>query len=304
MALASIAEDARGFPSFAFLPSPSRVVENLRPDSNGVVTVSLPALGQGRTLHVVALDSFGAVYREFALPAPVEPPRDLRLAQALDPARHFNEQKQIVAVPAGQTLTIGDSVNPVVEVYDSLARVYALFGALNPDPTLAEFRFVLDWPGLAPERKRELYARYAGHELNVFLARKDPEFFRAVVRPFLANKKDKTFLDRWLLEDDLTPYLEPWAFGPAPSRGGLERPDPARSGSLGPALRNGPERQRPRDRRTGHQRPDAGRSPTWPRRRRRARRSARGRRRDDRRPGPLGSRASRPTGTGQLGREG
>src|SRR5206468_1924943 len=43
--------------------------------------------------------------------------------------------------------------------------------------------------------------------------KKDPAFFQAVVRPYLANKKDKTFLDRWLLEDDLSDYVQPWWYG-------------------------------------------------------------------------------------------
>ena len=34
-----------------------------------------------------------------------------------------------------------------------------------------------------------------------------------MVKPYLANKKDKTFLDHWLLEDDLAEYLQPWQFG-------------------------------------------------------------------------------------------
>ena len=47
--------------------------------------------------------------------------------------------------------------------------------------------------------------------------RKDPRFFRDVVKPYIANKKDKTFLDRWLLGregegGDLAEYLEPWNF--------------------------------------------------------------------------------------------
>jgi len=91
--------------------------------------------------------------------------------------------------------------------------VYGLFAALNADATLAEFRFVLEWPDLKPERKRELYSKYACHELNVFLYHKDPEFFRTVIQPYLASKKDKTFLDQWLLGADLSGYLEPWAFG-------------------------------------------------------------------------------------------
>src|SRR5204863_2468279 len=36
--------------------------------------------------------------------------------------------------------------------------------------------------------------------------------FAAVVKPFLANKLEKTFLDHWLLGDDLSGYLETWSF--------------------------------------------------------------------------------------------
>ena len=65
---------------------------------------------------------------------------------------------------------------------------------------------------LKPEQKREKYSKYASHELNYFLFEKDPEFFRTAIKPFLANKKDKTFLDRWLLEKNLSVYLDPWQF--------------------------------------------------------------------------------------------
>src|SRR5439155_14340578 len=37
--------------------------------------------------------------------------------------------------------------------------------------------------------------------------------FQAALKPYLANKKDKPFLDRWLLEEDLSQYLEPWWYG-------------------------------------------------------------------------------------------
>src|SRR5262249_18726007 len=100
------------------------------------------------------------------------------------------------------------------EVYDSLAKVYTLYATLNPgESKLAEFAFVLNWPNLKPEEKRALYSKHACHELHFFLAKKDPAFFRDVVRPYLANKKDKTFLDRWLLEEDLSAFVQPWQYG-------------------------------------------------------------------------------------------
>ncbi len=49
--------------------------------------------------------------------------------------------------------------------------------------------------------------------MNYFLFRKDPEFYQEVVRGYLANKYHKTFLDRWLLEDELAMDRQPWQYG-------------------------------------------------------------------------------------------
>src|SRR5262249_6381534 len=57
------------------------------------------------------------------------------------------------------------------------------------------------------------YSKFACHELNFFLSKKDPAFFAEVVKAYLANKKDKTYLDHWLLGVDLGGYLDPWKFG-------------------------------------------------------------------------------------------
>src|SRR6185437_460827 len=48
---------------------------------------------------------------------------------------------------------------------------------------------------------------------NFFVWKKDRAFFETVVKPYLANKKDKTFLDQWLLGDDVARYMEPWRHG-------------------------------------------------------------------------------------------
>ena len=83
---------------------------------------------------------------------------------------------------------------------------------MSQNPTLVEFGFILNWDQMKPEEKREKYSTYACHELNFFLYHKDRDFFRRVVLPYLQNKKDQTFLDHWLLNDDLAAYLQPWDY--------------------------------------------------------------------------------------------
>jgi hypothetical protein len=206
------ADDGRGFPSLEFLPEPAAVLFNLRPDDKGVVAIPRRELRGRAWIHVVAVGPEDIASRHVALPESQLEPRDLRLLTGLDPAKHFTERKEVAIVFEDASVALEDVTTSALEIYDSLARVYALFSTLSSDPKLAEFGFVLGWPKLKPEEKRAKYSKYASHELNFFLHEKDPEFFAQVVKPFIANKLEKTFLDRWLLEEDLSAYLKPWAF--------------------------------------------------------------------------------------------
>ncbi len=136
----------------------------------------------------------------------------MRLLNGLDPKGHFTQQKQVSILTKGKPFVLADAAASRFEAYDSLARVYALYATLSKDPKLAEFSFLLNWPKLKDAEKRAKYSKYACHEFHLFLAKKDPAFFKEVVRPYLANKKDKTFLDRWLLEENLNEFLTPWNF--------------------------------------------------------------------------------------------
>ena len=201
------------YANLEFLPAPAVVLANLRADKDGVVRVPLDRLGDGQMIHVLAVDDDDTVYATLTREESKLVPRGRQLAEALPADRHFGEQRRIEFVPTGGQAVLADAGTARAESYDSLAAVYRLYATLSHNNDLAAFSFVLRWPTLSAAEKRELYDKHACHELHFFLYRKDPEFFREVVRPYLANKAHPTFLDRWLLETDLTPYLDPWAFG-------------------------------------------------------------------------------------------
>ena len=200
------------FSNLDFLALTSTVVLNLVPNAEGVIEVKRADLGTQQDLVIVAVDAQNIAVRYVTLPELMADYIDLRLLTSLDPQQHFTQQKRITVLPTGGTLVLPDITSTKFESYDTLARVYGLYTTLNPDPKLAEFGFLLNWPKLKLEEKRTLYSKFASHELSFFLSRKDPEFFRTVIVPYLANKKDKTFLDHWLLESDLTAYRQPWNF--------------------------------------------------------------------------------------------
>lgn len=194
-----------------FLASASLVELNLRANDKGVIEIPRDRLDACNLVQVVAVDHRHTVSRNITVPDAEAQFLDLRLARGLDPNKHFTQQRQVSVVAKGARLVVPDVTSSRFEIYDSLSRVFELYNTLSKNTLLAEFRFLIEWPTLDAATKREKYSKYACHELNFFLSRKDPAFFRAVVQPFLRNKKDKTFLDHWLLEEDLGRFVDPWS---------------------------------------------------------------------------------------------
>ena len=223
--MAAAADPARaaapgGIESFSdldFLAAGGLVLANLVPAEDGTIRIPLAKLVAHQEVTVVVVDPTLSLVRSVALPALTPTLADLRLLNPLDPTKHFIQQQKVTLVdpgqPDGKDFVLADVAASRFEAYDSLAKVYALYGALTKNPDLATFSFLLRWPKLDETEKKKLYSEHACHELNLFLFKKDQAFFRSVVLPGLRTKKDRTFLDHWLLEDDLTGYLEPWRYG-------------------------------------------------------------------------------------------
>ncbi len=211
-----LAQDAgpnAAFATYDFLPAPAAVLANLRPDADGLIRVPRSELADAQLVRVMVIDPALTSYADLALPEHDGPVRDRRLRLALDPAGHFSEDRRVTGAPAGTTLVVDDVRTGKLELVDTLARAHQLLLTLGADGTLRDFAFVTQWHALDEATRRARYSKYACHELHLFLHAKDPTWFARVVKPYLAAKRVKTFVDRYLLDDDLAAYLEPWAFG-------------------------------------------------------------------------------------------
>ncbi len=195
-----------------FLGEAAAVALNLRPDADGIVRIPRAGLGAHSEIHLLAIEPLGTAYRRVTLDETPMSRRDRRLPSSLDPTQHFSQQKKITVLREQEQLVLRDVSTSTIEAYDSLASVFGYYQALTQNQTLSEFAFLLDWPNLSEEEKRAKYSEHACHELSFFLFQKDPEFFVQVIRPYLGNKKDKTFLDAWLVGADLTGYVRPWHY--------------------------------------------------------------------------------------------
>ncbi len=202
----------QGGTNLDFLAASAPVIYNLVPDKDGVVRIERKALGDRQHVQIYAEDLQNASWRTLTLPESPTKFADQRLERNLDPATPFTQKKEITVLETGKALTLADILTSELETYDTLGGIHSLFTTLSSNGNLTEFAWLLNWPKLKEDEKRAKYGEFACHELNFFLSRKDKPFFDAVVKPYLANKKDKTFMDEYLLGLDLTPYLEPWAY--------------------------------------------------------------------------------------------
>ena len=198
--------------SLDFLAHPAWIATNLRPDGEGWVSIARSEL-QGQTLvRAVAVDPRGVAARDALLPAAPLEARDLRLLLDFDASVPYAQRREVDVLQPGEQLVIEDLVTANMERYDTLRRVFDFFVTQSGDAQLSEFEFLLRWPQLSDDDKRERYGKYACHEVHLFLFKKDPRFFAEVIKPYLQNKLHKTFLDRWLLGEELTRYHASWAF--------------------------------------------------------------------------------------------
>ncbi len=200
------------FANLDFLGEGAVVMANLVPDKDGKLSIAREQLGNAQHIRIVAVDTTSTCQRTVNTELQPLKPRDSRLANVLDADGHFSQRKQIEILNENQELLIEDIISSKFQYYDDLGDVFRLLVTLNPDTELKKFEFILNWLDLDAQQKQELYSKHACHELNFYLMKKDPAFFKQVVSQHLQNKKDKTFLDHWLLNDNLDAYTDPWKY--------------------------------------------------------------------------------------------
>jgi hypothetical protein len=215
-AAAALAQLAQG-PSardsnYDFLSETAAVLLNLRPDEDGRVTVDRGLLGGHSQIQLVAADPLQLVVGEIVLPPTPPARRDLRLGAPLPADRRLTRRNQATPVAAGETFTLSDLRTAQYAVYDSVDSAFRLLRTLVDDPEMEAFAFLGDWAELPDAERERLYDEHACHELNLFLFFKDPDFFQRVVAPLLRQKLEPDFLDQWLLDADLSAWLDPAAF--------------------------------------------------------------------------------------------
>jgi len=199
-------------PEYEFLKRGCVMLTNGRCDDKGMLSIDRKIFSGLTSITVIVVHPSGTTSRTVHLP--LSEPRavaDRRLANAFSAKDHFVEIQSVRVLPKSDKIDLGDAVSTRVKIYSSISDVFQLYRTLlNNNPACDKFECLTRWPTLKDEEKERHYSDLACHELNLFLSVHDKPFFERVVRPFLANKMQKQFMDDYVLEADLSRHVQPW----------------------------------------------------------------------------------------------
>ena len=197
---------------YDFLADPGVVVSNLQADDNGVVTIPVDVIKGLPIVQIIVSDPATLLQRTITAPLQDIESVDLRLSKALTANKPLSFERAVSIVSKEEPLDLKSLGSAQVQVYGSVGALFKLYKTLVNDPRLNDFDDLAYWHKYDSETKLSAYSRLASHELHLFLWAHDREFFDEVVRPYLANKKEKQFIDRWLLQEDLSRYTRLWQY--------------------------------------------------------------------------------------------
>ena len=197
---------------FDFLADSGVLISNLVPDKDGVVRISADAIDGLPLIQIVACNGSTAMLRTLATKLDAPELSDLRLPKSLPPEKPFGFERTVTIASKDQPLDIESLGSAQLQVYGHVGALLKLYKTLTKDARLAEFDELAVWHQLSEAQKLAAYTRLASHELHLFLWSHDREFFDQIIRPYLSNKKEKQFIDHWVLEHDLSSYQVLWRY--------------------------------------------------------------------------------------------
>ncbi|TWU57970.1 hypothetical protein [Rubripirellula reticaptiva] len=197
---------------FDFLADPGIVVANLRPDADGLVTIPADVIDGMPILRIVVCDPVTVIQTTVTGQLVDAETRDLRLAKTLDLGTDYSMEQSVLVASPDSPIDLQSLGSAQVQTIGSVASLLNLYKTLVSDSRLEDFDVLGHWSDLDEAAKLDAYSRLASHELHVFLWVHDRTFFDDVIAPYLTNKKEKQFVDHWLLGNDLSGFTNMWQY--------------------------------------------------------------------------------------------
>lgn len=104
----------------------------------------------------------------------------------------------------GRSYKVADLKSSEVVTFDSIGDVFNYYASLSSSNGIElkkNWSFLNDWHDLGEDKQLHYVDDYFSHELNLFLSKKDPTFFKRVCKPLIQSKLRKDIVDWYLLEN-------------------------------------------------------------------------------------------------------
>ena len=93
-------------------------------------------------------------------------------------------------------------VDDLAKVNQIQSEIRKSSGAEHGSSEWLKLSFVQQWNSLNKATKDFYFGEYFSYELSFFIKRRDRDYFENVVRRFIGNRLEKSFVDFYLLDDD------------------------------------------------------------------------------------------------------
>lgn len=198
-------------PAYDFLANTAMMLTNLEVIDESI-ELDAKAFEDYPIVTIVAADPQQLVQRQIYQKLSAPKLNDLRLQQSYKAELNLAQQRSLRMIDKDHPITVAELGLADVQIYRTIGELLPVLGNINADQRWPEFAAIGQWHTYDDAKKKELYSRLACHELHLFLFVKDRAFFDLNIKPYLANKKEKQFIDRFLIGDDLRDYLVSWRY--------------------------------------------------------------------------------------------
>ncbi len=205
------APNDNNYSSFDYLKRPALILSNLEV-VDGRIEATLDDIEAYPIITAIAVDPHQLVQRQIYQQLPTIESRDLRLQESFKPDLNLAQRRSIRIADREHPIAVADLGMGELQIYRTLGELFPVFGNLNKDSRWSEFNSLASWHTYDEQQKLDIYAKIACHEVHLFLWAKDRGFFDKVIQPYLLNKKEKQFIDDFLLGRNLSKYTELWRY--------------------------------------------------------------------------------------------
>lgn len=189
------------FPELEYASSSGKTLDNLRPDSQGLLEIDTSQLTGYSSVVVYVSDAYGSVMKKINIGNSSYENRDLRLEESKPAGIIYTEERFGLQGSKDNNVTVTDLAGTQITVLENLKDIFEAMetiSTLSPGK-MGAWKFLVNWDTFSSEEKLEKLDEFGGHELNIFCYLRDQEFFNKFILPILGSKSKLELIDHILL---------------------------------------------------------------------------------------------------------